>query len=175
VTQQTNAQQQADATAQKVAALLALSETGSIPKTELPSVLAAAVYRGKVLASRAADIVVSTLANRPPLGIAPGAQHLDRLTQAAQTVLSEESPEVAALRLERLAEAETFASAQFTTRAAAEAQGFTQYREDVAEDACQICEPFRDRLHDVADQWTPHHPRCRCDLVPVGTPQEGAA
>lgn len=172
MTQPTNAQQQADETAQKVAALLALYEAGSIPKSELPSVVAAAVYRGKVLASRAADILVSTLANRPPLGIAPGAQHLERLQQAAETALSD--PQEAAQRLERLGEAETFASAQFTARAAAEAQGFTAYREDVAPDACEVCQPFRDRLHDVADDWTPHHPRCRCELVPVNQQEEPA-
>jgi hypothetical protein len=179
VTQQTGAEQQADATAEKVAALLTLYASGSIPETEFPSVVAAAIYRGKVLASRAADIAVSTLANRPPLGILPGAQHLDRLAEAVETARGEETAQEdaggLAERLARLAEAETLQSAQMTTRAAIEAQGFTQYREDVAADACEKCQPFADEIRESEEDWTPHHPHCRCELVPVGQPQEEAA
>jgi hypothetical protein len=172
--QPSNPQQQADATAERVAALVALLQAGQIPDRDSPPVLAAAVYRGKVLASRAADILVSTLANRPPLGIVPGAQHLDRLAEAARTVLTEEDPEQAAERLERLAEAETLISAQMTTRSAIAGQGFTRYREHVAADACDVCQPFAEQIHDAEDEWTPHHPRCRCELVPEHDTQEEA-
>lgn len=174
MTQQTPQEQQGNATAQKVAALLALYASGSIPESEFPSVVAAAVYRGKVLASRAADIRISTLANRPPLGIVPGAQHLDRLTEAAETILTEDPDELLE-RLERLADAETLTSSQLTTRAAIEGQGFAHYRESVAEDACEICQPHADELHQSDELWTPHHPRCRCELVPETQGKEAAA
>lgn len=173
---QQSPEQQADPTAQKVAALLALHEAGQVARADFASAVAAVIYRSKVLASRAADILVSTLANRPPLGITPGAQHLDRLAEAVETVLSEEEPQEATHglteRLERLAIAEALQSTQKTTRAAIDAQRFSHYREDVAADACEKCQPFADGIHEAADDWTPHHPRCRCELVPVGQPQQ---
>jgi hypothetical protein len=159
-------EQQPDATTARLLALLAAWRAGQIDAPDMSRGAAISLYAAKLVASRVADVYVSTLANRPPLGIQPGDQHLDRLEEAVETVLSD--PETASEALERLAVSEVLVSQQKSLRAAIEGQGFGQWREDVAADPCEVCLPFADRLHDSAEGFEPHHPRCRCKPVPVG-------
>jgi hypothetical protein len=156
------------ATSARVLALLAAWRAGQIDAPDMSRGAAVAMYAGKVLASRYADVLVSTLAQRPPLGITPGDQHLERLEEAVQTCLSD--PKTAADRLDMLGAAEVVASEQKSLRAAIAGQGFGQWREDVAADACEVCLPFANRLHDADEAFEPHHPRCRCKPVPEGGP-----
>lgn len=186
----TNAQEQENTRAERLAVLLAAYDAGTLQRPEVSASIAAWIFGLKVLASRWADILVSTLANRPPIGLQPSARHLERLQEAVVTVLDEveatpepqapdrpeeqepppepeEVREALTFRLERLADAEEQSSRQLSTRAAIEAQGFTHYRQEVAGDACEKCAPFRNSVHKSDEAWKPHHPRCRCELVPV--------
>lgn len=182
--QPTQAEQQAEATAARLLALYALYEAGRISLPDFTAQGSQIVYAGKVAASRLADVLVSMLAQRPALGIRPGSQHLDRLSEALTTITdpvpaegltapeidAQEAVEGIPAQLERLAISEALESRQRTTAAALRGQGYPRYREVVAEDACEVCEPFRDQIHDSATAWRPHHPRCRCELEPDGEP-----
>ena len=166
----TEAQADAQATqaSQRVLALLAAYESGQIAENEIQRAAAVAIYAGKVLATRLADVFVSTVGSVRPLGLRPGPQHLDRLETSAATCLEE--PQEASERLTRLAEAEVLTSHRLTLHRAISDHGFEGWREVVAEDACEVCQPFADLHHATDEGYEPHHPRCRCSLVPVGQP-----
>jgi hypothetical protein len=151
--------------AQRVAVLLAAYEAGQIADSEFRSAVSVAIYAGKILASRLADIFVSTLADRPPLGIAPGPQHLDRLTEAAQTLVEE--PEGRPERLERLALAETLNSYRRTLHAAIAQQGFSFWQRIPATNPCEVCAPYAYEIRPVSYGFK-DHPGCRCTLRPYG-------
>lgn len=168
MTEQQQPGEPAERATARVLAILAAYEVAQLARPDAEAAMALAVFAGKVTASRLADIAMSTLSSLPPLGIAPGAQHLDRLEAAVSTVLDE--PEAAPERLANLTEAEVRTSEQKTTTAAIRGHGYESWREEVAEDACEVCEPFRDRLHPAEDAFESHHPRCRCRAVPVGEP-----
>lgn len=162
--ERTRAEQQADDTAAKVLALLALYQAGQIADSDFPSVVATAVYQGKCVASRIADVLVSTLAGLPALGILPGSQHIERLEKAASTALAD--PETAPERLERLASAEVLTSHSKTLNAAIR-ENRLRWREDVSPTACDVCLPFADVEHEADEEFEPHHPNCRCEPVPI--------
>lgn len=166
------AQETSEQTAAKVAALLAAYQAGQMTAPDLSRAVAASIYVGKAMASHIADKAISATAGLPPLGLLPGSQHMARLEIAAQTALADD--ESAPERLTNLAESEVLTSHQKTLRAAIEGHGFSGYREDVAADACEVCQPYADAEHDSSEGWEPHHPRCRCELVPLGEPEQVA-
>lgn len=180
----TQAEQQAEATAARVLALWALVEAGRIDLPNFTTQAAGLIYAGKVATSRLADVLVSMLAQRPALGITPGVRHIERLKDALETITDPEpvegleAPENGDLKpsegipaqLHRLAVAEAMTSHQKSTAAAIKVHGFPRYREKVAANACEICQPFRDAEHDTEEGWEPHHPGCRCSLEPDGEP-----
>jgi hypothetical protein len=161
------AEEQANATVQRVLTLLAMYEAGRITASTMQESAAVAVYTGKIIASRLADIAVSALSNRPPVGITPSPDHVDRLETAVETILSE--PESVSERLTRLAVAETLQSHRKSLHAAIRQQGFSNWKRIVQPDACEICEPLRDRIYSVDDGFK-DHPGCHCTLLPSGQP-----
>ncbi|MCW2783470.1 MAG: hypothetical protein JWR35_3921 [Marmoricola sp.] len=163
----TSAEQQADTTSARVLEVLAAYEAGRIAAPDVPDLAAVALYAGKVLSSRLADIELSTRLDSPPLGIVPGPDHLERLSEAVQTVLEE--PEDASERLERLAQSEVLTSYAKSLSAGIRERGY-RWRENVADDACEVCQPFRNVEHEPDEAWSPHHPRCRCEPDPYGDP-----
>lgn len=157
----------ADRTAARVAVLVAAWQAGQIQTPDLPPAVAVAVYSGKVIASRLADVLVSTWAVLPPLGVWPSGEHLDRLTKAAETVL--ETPEDAPQRFERLALSETLNSHRASLHACIRDHGFKHWERVVEEDACEVCEPLRGEVQPVSVGFR-DHPGCRCSLRPYGEP-----
>lgn len=149
--------------------------------------MALAVYVGKILASRFADIWISTISDRPPVGITPGPHHAERLEKAVSTVLdqaenlntevqdesvsrtghAEGAADSASERLSRLALAETLTSHRKSLHAAIKAQGFQSWERVVAEDACEVCAPLAGQVQPVSVGFK-DHPGCRCTLKPRG-------
>lgn len=164
------AQERADLTSNQVLALYAAYRAG---RTDLPDFVrtaAMAIFAGKVIASRLADIAVSVLANRPPIGIAPGEQHVERLSEALSAILTPSGAEMdldPTERLERLALAETLNSHRKTLHAAIKEQGFPEWVRVVEEDACEVCAPLAGEVQPISVGFR-DHPGCRCTLEPHG-------
>lgn len=160
------AEQQADATAMRVAALLALYEANRLETPDFARAAAVAVFAGKLVGSRLADIQISTHLNEPPVGVAPGRQHLVRIEEAVMTVLDDADDEEPALRLERLSRSEVLLSHRASLIAAMREQGVTQWRRVVQSDACEVCEPLAGEVKSTEEGFK-DHPGCHCSAEPV--------
>ena len=165
------AEEQANAAAVRVAALLALYQAGQISGPDLSAAVAAAVFASKITASVLADVLISTLTNLPPVGIRPSDAHLDRLA-AAVTAIVEDTKGVSdadtpAERLERLAKGETVESHRRSLQDAIARQGFTHWRRVAAPDACEDCAPLSGEVQTIETTFY-DHPFCRCTLRPSG-------
>ena len=156
-------------TAEKVATVLALYSAGSITLEAAAEALAVLTYGLKVHASRAADVALAATAGALPLGIVPDPdRHLERLTDSVRTVLIDAGDSGPEDRITRLLDSEAEVSRQKTQAAAIRSHGWSQYREIVLPDACEVCQPFTNKIHEASESFEPHHPRCRCEIEPYG-------
>lgn len=161
-------EEHAQAATTRVLTLLAAYEARRMTAPDLSRAAAVVVFAGKVLASRVADIFVSTQASAPPLGIRPADDHLERLDAAVSTILAEPDP---APRLERLAASEVLRSGHTSTLAAIREHGFPSWERVAGEDPCEECAPL---IGEVQPVGTPFHdhPGCRCGFQPSHRLQE---
>ena len=154
-----------------VAAVLAVAAAylaGKITAEAYARLAAAHIYAAKVVAARTADILVSTLAHRPPVGITPPRTEFTRLEAALLTIAAD--PDAFLTRSERIAVAEPAHEERLALQEAMKAQGYTQWQRVVQPDACEKCEPYRDEVQSI-DRNFYDHPGCRCTLRPYGEPQ----
>lgn len=166
------AQEQAEASAARLLTLYGLYVAGTLTAPDFTRNAALGMYASKVVASRLADITVSTIANRPPVGIIPGEDHMDRLEEAVHTILEEapkDEPEQPVERLTRLAEAETLLSHRASLHAALREQGYEYWTRVVEEGACEVCAPLAGEVQPISVGFN-DHPGCRCSLIGVGDP-----
>jgi hypothetical protein len=167
--------EQAQAATGRVLALYAMHRAGQLARPDAVAAIAQAVYVGKVLASRLADIWISTISNLPPLGITPGPRHVERLEEAVATVLDEaeqapeDEPQDPAERLERLATAETLNSHRATLHACIRDHGFPEWQRVTGDDPCEKCAPLAGEVQPVTVGFK-DHPGCQCTLIPHGEP-----
>jgi hypothetical protein len=157
----------AAATSARVLALTAAWQAGQIDTPDMTKGTAIAIYAGKLLASRYADVLVSTASNRPPVGVRPSDDHVERLDAAVKAIV-EGDPEPAP-RLDRLARAEVLESHTASTLAALREQGFPEWERVVGEDPCEKCEPLAGEVQPVGTPFR-DHPGCQCGVRPHGEP-----
>lgn len=184
----TTVEEEAEATARRVAVLVALYQAGQIERPSFVQSFAQIVYAAKVLAARLTEVALYGLHGWPPLGIAPGPRTLEALQQAAETFTEPEEPEEdLADLLERLKPTVTFwqgveeaaeriavdaprASARETKQARMQREGVTHWRWVATPDACDECKERDGQVYAIAVRFR-DHPRCRCDLEQATGPK----
>lgn len=184
----TTVEEQSNATAQRVAVLVALYEAGQIQRPAFVQAFAQTVFSSKVIAARLAEAGLFTLYGWPPLGIAPGIPTLEALQEAAETFTEPQEPgEDASDVLEALKPTVTFwegveesaqriavdaprASARETRQARMKREGVTHWRWVATPDACDECKERDGQVYPITVRFK-DHPRCRCDIEEAMTPK----
>lgn len=173
MTYQDQLEDTATAAAVQVVAAVAAWEAGKLDAETLAVLVAAFVAAGNSLAAALADLsLAAALTTRlgtvvPPLGIVRPAEDPDRLTKAAQTLLSLPEPSVA--RWERLARAEAQeAAARAYSEAVRRSPHVTGWTRGLSASACQLCRWWsREGRVWPADHPMPVHKGCTCHPEPV--------
>lgn len=161
------------ATAEEVAAAVALHEAGEISAETLAALVAALIAAGNGTAASLADLSLASALTVQlgrvvaPLGITRPLDDPDRLTTAATTMLRLESPSLA--RWQRLARAEgQEAAARAYSAAVKRSPHVTGWRRGISGSACQLCRWWsRDGRVWAADHAMPTHKGCTCHPEPV--------
>lgn len=183
----TTVEQEAEATARRVAVLVALYQVGQIERPSFVQAFAQIVYAAKVAAARLTEVALFSLHGWPPLGIAPGPRSLEALQQAAETFTEPQEPEEDLTDLlDRLKPTVTFwqgveeaaeriavdaprASARESAQARMQREGVTHWRWVATPDACDECKERDGQVYPISVRFK-DHPRCKCDLEQAMTP-----
>lgn len=160
-------------TAAQVAAAVALYEAGKVTADTLAALAAAFVTAGNGAAAALADLsLASTLTTKlgtvvAPLGITRPLDDPERLTKAADTLLSAENASLA--RWERLARAEgQEAAARAYSEGIRRSRHVTGWRRGISGSACQLCRWWSRGGQVWPDSHPmPTHKGCTCHPEPV--------